>query len=171
MTRYLTMAALAAATLVLGSAAWAQTAPAEVRSLAAGAAPAPARLDDLKPMIGDWQGDGASAAFSPPANGQVIGHLALYAAAGPQVNELWILRPQGDSVLLRQKHYLADLAAREDKEQWGERKLAAVDAGGVYFNNLSFIRRSADRLDLVLRMGGANGAAPTVLTYALHRVR
>jgi hypothetical protein len=166
-----------AAVLVSTSVAAASAAPMpdRVRTLAADAAPAPASLADLKPMIGDWAGEGASAAFSPAANGQVIGHLALYAStagqpSGPQVNELWILRPEGASVLLRQKHYVADLSAREDKDVWAQRKLAAVDAQGVYFNNLSFIRKG-DHLDLVLKIGGANGAAPAVLTYAMTRVR
>jgi hypothetical protein len=142
----------------------------DIRTLADGAAPAAATLADLKPLAGDWAGPGGSAGFSAPVAGEVVGHLVLYNDAGPRVQEIWILRPDGASVLARQKHYGADLSAREDKDQWGERRLVARDAKHLYFNNLTFTT-GRDKLGLQVRIPGQNGAAPTMLNYTFARVK
>lgn len=161
-------AAAAAAALVLASAGIA--AAQEVRSLEAGAAPAAATLADMKGLLGDWAGKGAAAGFSAPAAGEIVGHLLLYTDAGPRVQELWILRPEGGSVLVRQKHTTPDLKDREDKDAWGQRRLVAHDAEHLYFENLTWVTHG-DSLDLLVRIPGQNGAPPTMLSYNLKRTR
>ena len=142
----------------------------DVRSLGPGAAPASATLEDLRGLFGDWAGKDAAAGFSAPAVGEVVGHLLLYTDKGPRVQEMWVFRPEGNSIVLRQKHYDPALADREEKDKWGERKLVAIDPGHVFLENLTWVTRG-DSLDLYVRIAGQNGAPPTFLTYNLKRVK
>jgi hypothetical protein len=163
-----TIGAAAAAALVLGLAGGA--AAQEVRALAPGAAPAAATLADMKGLEGDWIAANGAAGFSAPVAGEIVGHLLLATDTGPRVQELWILRPDAGSVLVRQKHYSPDLKDREDKDAWGSRKLVAHDPGHLYFENLTFVTKG-DSMDLLVRIAGQNGAAPTMLTYNFKRVK
>ena len=158
--------AAAALTLIVAGPALAQ----DVRALAPDAAPAAATLDDMKGLFGSWIAKDAAAGFSAPVGGQVIGHLLLMNGATPRVEELWLLHPEGNSVLVRQKHYTPDLKDREAKDVWGERKLVARDAGHLYFENLTFVTKG-DSMDLIVRIAGQNGAAPTYLTYNFTRAK
>jgi hypothetical protein len=158
--------AVAALTLIGAGSALAQ----DVRSLAEGATPAAATLEDMKGLFGSWIAKDAAAGFSAPVGGQVIGHLLLLNGSTPRVEELWLLRPEAGSVLVRQKHYTPDLKDREAKDVWGERKLVARDAGHLYFENLTFVTKGKT-LDLLVRIAGQNGAAPTLLTYSFTRAK
>lgn len=158
--------AAAALMLIAAGPAMAQ----DVRALAADAAPAAATLDDMKGIFGDWIAKDAAAAFSAPVGGQVIGHLLLMNGTTPRVEELWLLRPEGNSVLVRQKHYTPDLKDREAKDVWGERKLVARDAGHLYFENLTFVTKG-NTMDLLVRIAGQNGAPPTMLSYSFTRAK
>lgn len=142
----------------------------DIRSLAPGAAPGAGTLADLKGLVGNWAGKDAAAGFSAPAGGEIVGHLLLLGDTGPRVQEMWIFRPDGNSVTVHQKHYDPALHDREDKDKWGERKLVAVDAGHVFLENLTW-ETKGDTLDLHVRLPGANGAAPTMLNYAMKRVK
>ncbi|HTI67963.1 MAG TPA: DUF6265 family protein [Caulobacteraceae bacterium] len=158
--------ALAGLVLACTGAAAAQ----DIRSLAQGATPAPSTLADLKGMLGDWTAKDGAAGFSAPAGGEVVGHLLLLNGTAVRVQELWLMRAEGGSVLLRQKHYTPELKDREDKDVWGERKLIAHDAGHLYFENLTFVTKG-DAMDMLVRIPGANGAAPTMLTFNFTRVK
>ena len=163
--KFPTLAALAALTgLALAGQAGAQ----EVKSLAPGAAPAPATLADFKGLVGNWAGKDGSAGFSAPMSGEIVGHLLLLMDGAPRVQEMWVLRPDGPSVLIRQKHFAPDLSGREDKDQWAQRKLVGVDPGHIYLENLTWVTKG-DTLDLYVRIGGQNGAAPSLLSYEFHR--
>ncbi|HTK34003.1 MAG TPA: DUF6265 family protein [Caulobacteraceae bacterium] len=154
------------AALALGFAAQAQ----DIRVLAPGAAPGAATLADLKGLTGEWAGAGASAGFSAPAAGEIVGHLLIYTDQGPRVQEIWIFRPEGNSILVRQKHYDAALTDREDKDKWAERKLVAVDPGHIFLENVTWVT-NGDVLELHVRIPGQNGAAPTLLNYPMRRVK
>jgi hypothetical protein len=144
----------------------------EVRSLAAGAAPGAATLDAFKGLIGNWKGPLAAASFSEPMNGQIVGHLVISDGAQPRVEELWIIRPEGNSVLIRQKHFTPDLKGREDRDVWAERRLIAFDAGHIYLENLTWLPQG-DTLRVMTKPPAPQpGAAPAAgLDLTMQRVR
>ncbi|HUO21633.1 MAG TPA: DUF6265 family protein [Caulobacteraceae bacterium] len=135
-----------------------------------GAAPASASLADLKGLIGAWQGTTGSAGFSLTADGLIVGHLELGDGTKPRVEEIWIIRPVGHSVEVNVKHFDASLVAREDKETWSHRKLVAIDAGGIYLENLTWLTQG-DTLTLMVRLMGQNGAPPFISTVVMQRVK
>ena len=142
--------------------------PQEVRSLASGAAPAAATIDDMRPLLGDWVADGAAAAFSPAIAGQIVGHLTLAMGSQPFVEELWIIRTEGASVLLRQKHFGADLMPLQEPPRWLERKLVAKGPGELFFEDLTFIKRES-QLVMKVKIPGGPGKPPQVVSYSFHR--
>ncbi|HTI67196.1 MAG TPA: DUF6265 family protein [Caulobacteraceae bacterium] len=154
MTRIALVAAAAWVAIGLG-AAQAQA----VRSLAPGASPAPATLDDFKGLVGNWEGPFAAAAFSPAKNGQIVGHLFISNGPTPRMQEIWIVRPEGASVLTRQKHFTPDLKDREGKDQWTERRVVAVDPGHIYLDNVTWVV-TRDSLTFMTKPAGQAADAP-----------
>ena len=155
MTKFL-LAAAAALALVAGSAHAAD----DIRALAPGQAPAAATLADLKGIIGAWQGPSGSAAFTMTPDNQVIGHLEISNGNGvARIEEIWLFRAEGASIVLSQKHFGPDMVAREPVEVWAHRKLVAVDSKGVYLENLTWVT-DGDTLTLLVKPPAANGAPP-----------
>ncbi|HVY35267.1 MAG TPA: DUF6265 family protein [Caulobacteraceae bacterium] len=158
-------AALAAFVLMSGSAR-AQ----EVRDLAPGSQPAPATLADLKGLLGNWVGDTAAAGFTATPDHQVVGHLVLSSGGAPRLDEMWVFRADGASVLLSQKHFGADLSEKEDKGVWSHRKLVAIDPGHIYLEGLTWVT-DGDNLSMILGTPPRDGAPAHSVTVKLHRVQ
>ena len=128
--------ALAGAFAALGlGAAHAQ----DTRTLAAGAAPAQAGIEALKGMIGNWTTATGAAGWSSPVAGEIVGHVVLTDDKGaPRVQELWIFKSEGGSLVLRQKLFDGPaLAEREDKDKFEVRRLVAIEGGKLYFENMT----------------------------------
>jgi hypothetical protein len=146
----------AGAALALTGPAGAQTA--DVRPLSPDATPAKASLADLKGLIGNWSGPMGAAGFSMTNDGVILGHLELGDGTKPRVMEIWILKPDGGTVVVSQKHFGPDLVAREDKETWAHRKLLGVDPQHIYLENLTWVTQGDD-LTLLVRL--ATGVSTT----------
>jgi hypothetical protein len=158
-------AALIALALMTG---WAQAQ--EVRDLGPGASAAPATLADFKGLLGNWVGTTAAAGFTATPDNQIVGHLALSSGGVAKLEEMWIFRPDGASVLLSQKHFGADLSEKEDKGVWSHRKLVAIDPGHIYLEGLTWVT-DGDTLSLVLATPARNGAPAGSVTTKLQRVK
>jgi hypothetical protein len=142
----------------------------DVRSLAPGASPATATLADFKGLIGNWYGPTGVAGFTQTSDNQIVGHLELGDGKAAHVEELWIFRPDGDSVLLSQKHFGADLAPHEDYGVWFHRKLVAIDPSHIYLEDLSWILHG-DSLTLLVRATPRSGGPPHIATVDMQRVK
>jgi hypothetical protein len=144
----------------------------EIRSLAPGAPAAAGTLDAFKGLIGNWKGPQAAVSFSEPMNGQIVGHVVINNGSEPRVEELWIIRPEGNSVLVRQKHFTPDLKGREDRDEWAQRRLIGFDAGHIYLENLTWLTQG-DTLRVMTKPPAAKpGAAPAAgLDLTMQRVR
>ena len=158
-------AALVALTLAAGSAK-AQ----EVRDLSGGATPAPATLADFKGLLGNWYGPTGAAGFTLTSDNQIVGHLELGDGKAAHVEELWIFRPDGASVLLSQKHFGADFSEHEGNGVWSHRKLVAIDPGHIYLEDLTWITHG-DTLTLLVRSTPRGGGAPRTATVDMQRVK
>jgi Domain of unknown function (DUF6265) len=143
----------------------------DIRALAPGATPGAATLNDLKGLVGQWAGPQGAASFSAPIDGQIVGYLVLLSPEKKTlITELWIFRAERGSVLVRQKHITPDLKQIEDKEQWAERALVAVDSGHVYLNNLTWITKGSS-LGFEVQIPMPNGAPPRLLSASFARVK
>ena len=131
----LTLTFILAAGLAMAGASQAQ----ETRIMPAGAQPAPAGIDALKGIVGNWTTASGAAAYSAPVGGEIVGHLVLTDDKGaPRVQELWILKPENGSLTLRQKIIDGPLSEREPMNVFDVRRLVAIEGGKLYFENMTF---------------------------------
>ncbi len=140
-------AAALTATLLASGAAHAQ----DTRTLAAGAASPPASIDILKGMIGNWTTQTGAAGWSAPVGGEIVGHVILTDDKGaPRVQELWIFKAEGGSIVLHQKLFDGPgQAEREDKDKFEVRRLVAIEGGKLYFENMT-LEPKGDVIDLAV---------------------
>lgn len=160
----------APATLIALALATGQAKAQEVRDLAPGASPAVATLADFKGLSGNWFGPTGAAGFTFTSDNQIVGHLELGDGKAAHVEELWIFRPDGASVLLSQKHFGADLSEHEGNGVWSHRKLVAVDPGHIYLEDLTWITQG-DTLTLLVRSTPRGGGPPRTATVVMQRVK
>jgi hypothetical protein len=136
---------------------------AETRSAAPGATPPRARLADLEWLVGTWSGAGienapAMEAWSPAADGQLVGHFRqLHADGKIWFYEIMTLVPRGDSLELRLKHFNADLTAWEEKNEVMSFPLVAVDGNTWYFDGLTLRREQPNSLRYFVRIQHQDG--------------
>jgi Domain of unknown function (DUF6265) len=154
-----------------GMIAVAGAAPPEVKSISNPDNAAPAKLADFRGLVGNWIGPHGAAGFSEAVGGQMVGHLLLLNDdKSPRVEELWIIRQDGEHVIVRQKHYSLDLKEREQKDQWTERAVVAIDRDDIYLNNLTWAT-SRNALQLLVNIPAANGAPPQHLFFSFTRAK
>ena len=129
--------------LLLAAPAMAQ----DVRSLKPGAVPPPATIDDIAWLAGHWEGEGLGGqsfeTISPPVAGQMAGHFQQVKDGKLQFYEIYQFAPQGNSLIMRIKHFNADLTAWEEKGETVDFPLVAIEKDAVYFDGLT-MRRTAD---------------------------
>lgn len=137
---------------------------AEVRTATPGATPPPAKVEDLAWLVGHWEGEGLGGrsmeTFSPPAAGQMAGHFQQVGADGRlKFYELYQFVPQGNSLVLRLKHFNADLTGWEEKDETVSFPLVAIETSAAYFNGLTFRRTADGGLESFVRVRGEDGKA------------
>ncbi len=143
----------------------------EIRTLAPQASAAPATLADFKGLVGNWIGPLGAAGFSAPLAGQIVGHLLLLGDdKTTRVQEMWLIRQEGAQVVVHQKHYTPDLKDREGPNQWGERRVVAIDSHHIYLENLTWVT-DRDNLRLLVQIPGRNGAPAARLAFSFKRVK
>jgi hypothetical protein len=147
-----------AASLTVASVALAADEPVEVRALEEGAASPPARIDDFAWLAGHWRGPGlggtAEEVIAPAAGGHMMGMFRLRNAEGVvQFYEFYTLAETGDTVTLRLKHFTPELAGWEEKADFVEFRLVALEEGAAYFDGLTFEREGKDGLNAAVNIG------------------
>jgi hypothetical protein len=110
-------------------------------------APPAARIGDVAWIAGHWQGEAfggmAEEMWSPPFGGSMMGMYKMVKDAAVVFYEFLTIVEDGDSLLLKLKHFDAALNGWEEKDVSIEFPLVACSANEVYFDGLTF--RLADR--------------------------
>lgn len=125
-------------------------------------APAPsAAVEDMAWMTGHWVGEAlggtAEEIWSPPRGGAMMGMFRLVKDGRTAFYELMTIVPEDGSLVLRLKHFNADLTGWEEKEKTVDFPLVAVANGTFHFEGLSFRPDGGDRLRVHLAMHGKDG--------------
>jgi hypothetical protein len=142
--------------LGLGTASLAAAPPtAEIRTLAAGAAPPSAKADQLKALEGSWTSPDALLGFSAPRLNEIVGHLYITQNNTSGLHELWTIKAKGDSLAVMQNFFNGDLSPRGDGK-WTERPLVAIGPGDVFYFNGMTLTAGKDALQIAVRVGGPN---------------
>lgn len=139
---------------------------------------AAATLADLAWLEGQWAGTGiggnpAGETFSYAGEGQMVGHFwQADGEGGIQFYELITVTPDGDSLLMRLKHFTADLTGWEEKpgDTALEFPLRERSDTRWVFGPVTFTRPSADRLDVSVRMRPRDDGTAQSLEFTYSRV-
>ncbi len=115
----------------------------QVRRLAPGAASPPATIDQLDWLVGYWVGEGLGGVsrenIAPPVEGQIMGAFSQQKPDGSIFfYEFYLFMEVGDTVTLRIKHFSPDFVGWEDKEEFVEFPLVAIEGTTAYFDGLTW---------------------------------
>lgn len=140
---------------------------------AAWAGPA-AKLSDLAWMAGSWDGPGIAGApstesWSPAGGGQMPGHFRQLNPDGSVMfYELLALAEKDGSLVLRLKHFNADLTGWEEKATVREFPLSAVSRDRWEFSGIAYQREGRNRMTVTVLIRNADKSQET-LTFRLRR--
>jgi hypothetical protein len=141
---------------------------------AAAQAGPPARLADLAWMAGSWEGEGiegapAAEAWSPIAGGQMPDHFRQLKPDGSVMfYEILALVEKDGSLVLRLKHFNADLTGWEEKAEVRDFPLTAVSRDRWEFSGIVYQREGRGRMTVEVLVRSASGAQEK-LVFRLRR--
>jgi hypothetical protein len=132
-------------------------------------APRPAATLDAVAWLagGTWRGDGLGGtteeSWSTPAAGAMMGMFRSLKPAGPGAHavsfyEFLTFVEQNGSLVLKLKHFNADLTGWEEKDGFVTFRLARVTPEAIYFDGLTFRREGRDKMTIFLALRDRSGA-------------
>lgn len=134
-----------------------------------GEQPPAATLDDVSWLVGSWTGTAFGKTFeeewSSPSAGSMIGTFKLIDGDAVSFYELMMLSVDDGRLSLKVKHFNADFTAWEDKDDYVDFKLVALDDDELHFHGLSFYRRDDNVIDGYIVMQTNDGVREEKLVY------
>lgn len=117
-------------------------------SATAGAAPPPARIDQIAWLAGQWRGEGPptdriDAFVLPPSGGGMVGVLRRVRGGQVTTHALAYVSEEGGSLVLRSKLFDSALRGRESQDAPRPQKLESIGSTEVRFERAWVLRRDA----------------------------
>ena len=140
-----------------------------------GAPSAPATLADMTWLAGRWTGTGLGGvteeSWSAPAAGAMMGMFRMLKGEQVIFYEFLTLVEHEGSLLLKLKHFNADLTGWEEKADYVTFRLVTQDATGAYFEGLTFRRPDPDRLEVFLALRDRTAGTVREEKFVMRRMR
>lgn len=109
-----------------------------------------ASLDQVAWITGHWEGEAFGGHFeeiwSSPKAGSMMAMFKLWADGQVQFYELITIAEVDGSLVLKLKHFGADLKGWEEKDEMMEMPLVKLEENIVYFNNYTFELKDEDTI-------------------------
>ena len=156
--------------LALTSVTFAQTAKTEhTYKLDDSESRVPGTLDDVAWIVGSWAGEGFGGTFEETWNsaslGTMVGMFKVMGDGEISFYELMLLAEEEGSLSLKVKHFSADFAAWEDKEDYLNFRLVKAEDAAVHFSGLSFYRINDDEMHSYLTFRDGDSVREEKLVY------
>src|SRR5262245_5787700 len=156
---------LALSILILGFCsmpAWAQERLTEhTLKLSAGKQSPTATIADMAWLSGHWVGEGLGGVseemWSPPRNGVMMGVFRMVRDNKPIFYELLTIAEEKGSLMLRLKHFNADLTGWEEKDKTIDFPFIMKADGVVHFDGLAFHPEQKDAMTIYLAIRQKDG--------------
>jgi hypothetical protein len=143
--------------------------PASVVAQTANTIPAPAdapgpraTLQEFAWLVGDWVGTGlggvSEETWSAPAAGAMMGMYRLVVNGAVSFYEFMTMVEENGSLVLKLKHFNADLTGWEEKDRFVSFRLAKLAPNEAWFGGLTFRRLDANRLEIFLALRDKSGS-------------
>ena len=129
----------------------------QVRKLEPGAASPSAEIADIAWLQGRWVGEGlggtAEDLIASPVDGEMMGMFRHVKADGTiNFYEFYLFAEANGSLTQRLKHFSRPLRSWEDKDEFVEFPLVAIEDDAVYFDGLTYRREPDDGLTVGVRV-------------------
>ena len=137
--------------------------------LADGAERPAATLADAAFLVGSWEGTGFGGrieeVWNPPSAGSMVGMFKFFVEDKVVFYELLLMTVEEGTLSLKVKHFNPDFSAWEEKEDYIDFRLVALEDGALHFGGLSFYKRGDDAVDGYIVMKNAEGMREEPLVY------
>ncbi len=131
----------------------------------------PATLADVSWIAGHWVGEAfggqTEEIWSPPAGGSMMCAFRLIAEGKTQFYEIEQISEEGGSLILRLKHFHADLKGWEEKDETVDFRLLRVSPYKVFFDGMTFERISETEMDVYVLIEEEGKAEEVKFAYRL----
>ncbi len=128
-----------------------------------------ASIDQVAWLAGSWEGDAFGGRFeeywAPPSAGTMVGTFKLIMDGQATMYELFLIVAEGESLVLKLKHFNADLSAWEEKAEHVSFSLVKLDEGVVFFDGLTYRRKGPDLIQVYLALSRDGEVSEEELLY------
>lgn len=111
-----------------------------------------AKLKDVEWIKGHWRGDAFGGQieeiWSPPLGGSMMGSFKMVIRNEVTFYELMHIQEIDGTLLLQIRHFNQDFTGWETQNESVNFPLVAVDDSHVYFDGLTFVKKSANEMDV-----------------------
>jgi hypothetical protein len=120
-----------------------------------------ATLADVAWLAGHWRGEGLGGlvdeVWTPPFGGSMTGLFKLVKDGAPDFYEILTIVEEEGTLLLRLKHFHADLKGWEEKDDTVDFRLVKIEPGKAWFGGLTFLRQGEDGLSIYVGIRRKDG--------------
>ena len=108
-------------------------------------------------IAGHWRGEALGGVteeiWTPPLGGSMMAAFKLSVNGQVNLYELETISEQGDTLILRLKHFSSNMHAWEEKEETVDFKLVKVTDDKVYFDGMTFENISDEEMNVYVLIG------------------
>jgi hypothetical protein len=135
----------------------AQNNSANTMSLPASVASPPAKISDVEWIQGHWRGEAfggiTEEVWTPPLGGSMMCAFKLVVDGKVSFYEIVALAEEGNSLIIRLKHFHGNLKGWEEKDRTIDFRLVKVSDNRAYFDGMTFERVGNDALNVYVMIG------------------
>jgi hypothetical protein len=128
-----------------------------------------ADLEAVAWIAGHWRGEAfggiAEEIWTPPLGGSMMAAFKVTVDGKVKFYELETIMEQGDTLVLKLKHFSSNLHGWEEKKETVDFKLVKVMDEKVYFDGMTFEKVGADRMNVYVLTGDDGQEKETRFAY------
>lgn len=129
----------------------------------------PATIADVAWLAGTWRGEALGGQveeiWSHPSGGAMMGMFKLLRVGRPGLYEFELIVEEEGSLTLKLKHFNADLASWEEKEEYVSFPLVKLEEGAAWFGGLTYRLTAPGRLQVFVAMDHGEGVHEAELSF------
>lgn len=128
-----------------------------------------AKLEDVAWISGHWKGESMGGeieeVWTSPLGGSMMGSFKLVADGKVVFYELETISEEGETLILRLKHFNPELKGWEEKDETEDFRLVKITADAVYFDQLTFKKNGENKLNIYVVIAKTSGQEEMLFQY------
>ena len=128
-----------------------------------------AQISDVDWIAGYWRGEGfggiTEEVWTAPLGNSMMGIFKLVNEEKTNFYELIIITEEEESLVLKLKHFHADLRGWEEKEEYLEAKLVKLEDRKAYFEGFTYERIDKENLNIYVLLGEGEEVSEVKLSF------